>query len=501
VRTHLLVALLSLSFTVIAGSPPDCRNTPSPGPIENEILVKFGPVNARAQAMLALNATEIERLDVAGAKVEHWRVPNGQGDLALAALQKRTDVVYAEHNASGIEDVMPNDPLATKYQWWVRSPTTTCGPEGTPGVAWCSPCPQPVDADVDLEDAWTITTGILDDLHPIADAEFGEVDATHPDRLAARWINPGEIAGNGIDDDHNGFIDDVYGWDFWLNRATGTTTHYEAHSTAVAGMIGGGGNNGYGGVGAAWNVSVMSLGVSGSVNTWINALNYAVGKNARVINYSLGTPTFTQTLHDAICAAPIIVTASSGNQGFDLDNQANNWYPAKFDCANIITVGASNCTANSNGQLNFNFGATTVDLVAPGADIVTDNGPLNPGPCVPSGRAVTGCAWSCQGCAIVPPACGSDDPNVLSTSGGCGPLVELSGTSFSAPLVAGILSLGYSIDSGMTITQAKNALLTTCDVSAPYQGKYVCNGKANAYRFLQSVQTLGGSPPGRCCRK
>ena len=144
------------------------------------------------------------------------------------------------------------------------------------------------DADIDAPEAWNVFTGSAATVVAVIDTG---VDYTHPDLAANMWVNPGEIPGNGIDDDGNGFVDDVHGYDFVNNDGDPMDDH--GHGTHVAGTIGAVGNNGMGVTGVNWHVRIMALKFldargTGTVANAIRALDYAVANGATVSNNSYG---------------------------------------------------------------------------------------------------------------------------------------------------------------------------------------------------------------------
>ncbi len=227
-------------------------------------------------------------------------------------------------------------------------------------------------ADIDAPEGWSFfsytggdaVVGILDT----------GVDYTHPDLNDNIWINPGEIAGNGIDDDNNGYVDDVRGWDFvnWDNDPMDG----HGHGTHVAGTIGAEGNNGLGVVGVNWDVEIMPLKIfsdGGGGATYfgiIQALDYATMMGADLTNNSWGTPPLppgtapNQGLVTAIANGPLFVAAAGNSAN---DNDVNPVYPASINLDNIISVAAT----DHNDQLSgfSNYGDTSVDLGAPGSSI------------------------------------------------------------------------------------------------------------------------------------
>ena len=206
---------------------------------------------------------------------------------ALKALQARADVVYAEPNFIRHADAVPNDP---------RYPDLYGLKNGSSGTSGTS-----------AESAWDTSTGNQNVVVGVIDSG---IDIEHRDLKDNIFVNTGEIPGNSIDDDNNGFVDDVNGWDFVHNdRTVFDSADEDFHGTHVAGTIGARGNNSIGVVGVNWNVQLLPLkaiGLSGSTDArLIAAYSYAKamrqrGVNLRVLNNSYGGQRFSQSLLDAI---------------------------------------------------------------------------------------------------------------------------------------------------------------------------------------------------------
>ena len=223
--------------------------------------------------------------------------------------------------------------------------------------------------------AWDLGTGSEDVVVAIIDTG---VDYNHPDLAQNIWINPRESAGNGSDDDNDGYIDDVYG----INAITGSGNPFDdnGHGTHVAGTIGALGNNGIGVAGVNWHVKIMPLKFldaqgAGSLSDAIKAIDYMVmmknrGVNIRVANNSWGGGGYSDALYQAITRAKdagIIFTAAAGNESND--NDSNPSYPASYDISNVVSVAAID--RNQNLASFSNYGASKVDIAAPGVDIVS----------------------------------------------------------------------------------------------------------------------------------
>jgi len=232
-----------------------------------------------------------------------------------------------------------------------------------------------IDADIDAPEAWDVTTGDSNLVIAIIDSGL---DMSHPDIAANLWTNPGEIPGNGIDDDGNGYIDDVHGWDFTGNDndPTDDVAACGGHGTHTAGTVGAVGDNGVGVTGVNWNVKLMPLkaakGLLGILCTLpdsatIAAIEYAAANGALVSNNSYGGGSYSQAQMDTIRASRRLYVAAAGNE--NNDNDANPSYPASYPLDNIISVAA---TDHNDARASFsNYGVTSVDLGAPGVNILS----------------------------------------------------------------------------------------------------------------------------------
>jgi subtilisin family serine protease len=215
---------------------------------------------------------------------------------------------------------------------------------------------------------WDVSTDCSSALVAMIDTG---VDYTHPDLAANIWTNAGEIAANGIDDDANGKIDDINGWDFVYDDNNPMDGH--GHGTHVAGIIGAVGNNARGVTGICWDAKIMILRAfdasgSATVADTIEAMDYARQNGAKVINASYSDAQFSQAEHDAIAQlnnAGILFIAAAGNE--TTNNDLTPSYPANYDLPNIIAVAA---TDSSDVLASYsNFGRSTVDVAAPGNSV------------------------------------------------------------------------------------------------------------------------------------
>ena len=351
---------------------------------------------------------------------------------AVRAYEDSPDVAYAEPNFRVFPSAAPNDPNY-KNLWGLNNVGQTGG----------SP-----DADADAPEAWDMTTGSPETVVGVIDEGM---DVNHPDLRDNVWTNPGEVAGNRIDDDGNGYVDDANGYDFANNDASvydpdPISGRGDEHGTHVAGTIAAVGNNGIGVAGVNWDAQVASLKFldpqGGYVSDAVEAVNYAVAEGMDISNNSWGIGSGrSQSLEDAIRRADnaghifIAAAGNGGSDGVGDDNDATPEYPASYELPNVVSVAAS---GDTDRLASFsNFGATDVDLAAPGVGILS------------------------------------------TLPGGYG---RYSGTSMATPHVAGAAALIKSQDPGLDDAQIKAKLLRSVDQKASLQGKVATNGRLNAVR-------------------
>jgi subtilisin family serine protease len=224
------------------------------------------------------------------------------------------------------------------------------------------------DAPMGIDTAWRQTIG-ADTTVAIIDSG---IDLGHPDLAPNLWTNPGEIAANGVDDDGNGYVDDVHGYDFVDND--GTPQDANGHGTHVAGIVGARGGNGIGGAGVAWRARLMAIRVldgqaRGTTAAVAAGIRYAVDNGARIVNLSLAGPTSTSDLEDAVRyarARGVLIVVAVGNDGADLTSSPT--YPAAYGEDNVLGIAATTSDGGLSSVSDYGPGA---DVAAPGEQILS----------------------------------------------------------------------------------------------------------------------------------
>jgi subtilisin family serine protease len=344
VALSILVFAFFASLTGVSTAHAAVDTTAVPG----QLIVGFNSGTSSSESSTIVDntdATIAKRLPGRSAVVT---VDSGQSTTEVQdALDANGNVAYVEPNYKVHSEGLTNDPLLRDGTLWgllrIHAP-----------AAW------------GVSRGAGVTVAVLD----------SGISIDNPDLTNAVWQNPNEIPGNGIDDDGNGIVDDVYGADF-VNH-DGVPDDEEGHGSHVAGTIAATADDGNGVVGVAPDARVMPLKFldkngAGNVADAISAIDYAIKNGARVINASWGGPDFSQALQDAIARAGqagIVFVAAAGNDGTNNDTTPD--YPAAMNLPNIISVAAS----DKQDQLaSFsNYGKNTVDLAAPGVGITSTVG-------------------------------------------------------------------------------------------------------------------------------
>ena len=486
-----LVGVVLMEFPSISGARQRSsqqsaqKKRERPRFVPGEVLVRYRSEsmarNRTGRDVVATRSGELVSMDVERRKgadlVEGLRLIHvaPQDTLkAVAALREQPEVLYAEPNYIMKAAAIPNDPLFLDGRQF--------------GLSL-----------INAQSAWDVTTGSSNIVVAVVDQG---IDFTHQDLAPNMWTNPAEIASNGVDDDSSGVVDDIHGANFTpLGPANGnifSNTDPETHASHVAGIIGARGNNATGISGVNWNVRLMSLKFLdaegfGDTMDAIDACTYAKqmrdlwqntagqkGANVRVLNASFGGTAFSQLFLSAINglnSSGILFVAAAGN----VDNgtrEPNNdlvpHFPSSFDAPNVIAVSATNSIDNLTSFSH--YGATSVDLAAPGEGILSttppcsDPGPFPLHPCEPSfpvGANPTQDTYS-----------------------------FFSGTSMAAPHVSGSAALLWAQNANLTVQQVKHLLLLNGDVETQLLNKTLTGRRLNIGSSMQSLQEADATPPG-----
>ena len=338
--------------------------------VPGELIVKLNPgteAGLMGDFASEYGATVVEHFDVPGdihksfgGELVRLQLPQGiELAEAIAAMKNDGRVAYAEGNQvirlpETQDNAVAEGPNDLDSKLWGLNNTGQDG--GKAG------------ADISALDAWKVTTGDNSANGPLIAVIDTGIDYNHPDLKANMWTNPGEIAGDGIDNDGNGVIDDVYGYNAQAN--TGNPLDGHSHGTHCAGTIGAVGNNEMGVTGVMQNARLMAVKIfsdSGSTSTdaIVRGLMYAAKMGATITSNSWGGGPFSQAIYDAFASNPALHVIAAGNSNYDNDKRDN--FPSNYDLDNIVAVAAT--TRNDERASFSQWGATKVDVAAPGHQI------------------------------------------------------------------------------------------------------------------------------------
>jgi len=398
--------------------------------VPGRVLVTFSSqagASEKAAARTGIHGRSLHAYRLPGLELLSTSLPVG---TAVGLLRSKGSIVSAEPDCRVQASKTPNDEFFASDQWALRN-TNQLG-DGVPGK------------DIDTAAGWNIRTDAS--TIPVAIIDNGIV-LDHPDLAGNLWTNPGEIAGNGVDDDHNGYVDDVHGWDFVNDDPLPADDN--GHGTHVAGIIGARGNNGIGVAGVAWTASLMPLKVldasgSGDDAAIIAALEYAAANGARITNNSYGGAGFDPSLHAAFVEAGdagMLQLVAAGNAADYNDVVPDS--PGGFRLDSVISVAA---TDDTDALADFsNFGRTTVDIGAPGVDIAS--------------------TW-------------------LSSVDPFSQYAFDSGTSMATPMVSGVAALVAAQNPAWSPAQLRDWILGTARSDPSLSGKTVTGGVVDLGRAL-----------------
>jgi subtilisin family serine protease len=433
VLAFLLAAIFGLTDAAIG------QSLKPGGYVPGEVLVKYADGAGSVSARRANNKADISVIetlrDEAWARVD---LPDGVAvEDAIRDIAQLEGVAAAQPNFYYNLQLTPNDPSFNSTSMWglfkISAPA-----------------------------AWDLTTGSSSVVVAVIDTG---TRTSHQDLAPNLWTNGGEVPNNGVDDDGNGFVDDVYGWDFFYNRAN--IADENGHGTHVAGTIGAAGNNGLNVVGVNWSVKIMTIkiynntGFGSTSAMLVNAYNYIRsmkqhGVNIRVTNNSYGgcdeACGYDQATKDGIDAmgdVGILNVFAAGNDNVNIDTSPS--YPAGYNSPSILSV-ASSTSADARSSFS-NFGTSNVDLAAPGSGILSTTFGSN-------------------------------------TSTG-----SLSGTSMASPHVAGAAALLSALDPSLSASSLKATLMNQVDALPAWTALVRSGGRLNVDKALRNRTQCEFTPP------
>jgi subtilisin family serine protease len=350
--------LASAALALVAPAGASANDSDLDSFVPGEALVRFEPSlpGAEVRSLLGERGASVAQALPAVPGLRLVDLPAGTSvGAGIADLESEDGVRYAEPNWRREEFSIPNDPRFGE-QWSLQN--TGQAVFGKHGLAG---------ADESVPPAWDLETGNAGVNVAVVDTG---ISFTHPDLDGNIWTNPLEVPGNNVDDDLNGYKDDVHGWDFDSHDANPSDTidADQGHGTFISGIIGAEGNNGIGIAGLDWDVSLMPLRAPLTLAGEIAAFNYAAANGARVVNYSAGSNQQSASEKAAIDNAPnVLFVAAAGNEHINVD--ADPIYPCAYSSANLICVGS---TDQRDRLSTFsNIGPAAVDLAAPGENILS----------------------------------------------------------------------------------------------------------------------------------
>lgn len=427
-RLLLLLLLITSNSIAFAADFTATLNTPAYRP--GELIVCYKDDAAGVKSLAARKASSVHRFS----RIKARQVKlDAQTDVDEALQQFRADpnVLYAEPNYIVRKAGIPNDPRFSE-QWNLNQ--------------------------ISAPAAWNSYTGPIASGNSLIVAVLDTgIAYTHPDLKNNLWVNPGEICGNGIDDDGNGYVDDCYGVNLGGKGPAGDPWDddtEDSHGTHLTGIIGAVGNNAIGIAGINWNVQIMAVKFlhgpdgEGDLSNALKGVEYALSKGARIINMSFEVNYDSKSLRDAIAAADragALVVSAAGNGSKNIDSSPV--YPASIRTANNISVAAS---THTDALSSFsNYGKQSVYLAAPG-------GSRGPG-------AILSTAWH-------------GDGQILYS--------YISGTSIAAPHVTGAAALLWNMNPALSPYQIKARILNGTDQLDSMAGKTVTSGRLNLAKLI-----------------
>lgn len=434
-----LIVLVILAFSTQAWSAFPSKVQSKPEVVPGQFLVKLKPQFQALNQNSVAKALGVEiNKQLSGSEWISVRRPMVETTaFALSAMKASALVEKVEPNYIYRAVRLPNDPELQNL-WGLRNTGQTIVVKNDEGEATYE---GRAGVDIGMEKAWEIQTGSKNVIVAVIDTG---VDYNNPNLVDNMWVNEAEKNGvAGVDDDGNGYVDDIYGYDFVNVDSDPMDDH--GHGTHCSGTIGASGNDGKGIVGVNWNVRIMALKFlsanGGTTEGAIEAIDYATKMGADIMSNSWGGGGESEALKEAIQRANdagILFLAAAGNNGTNNDEQA--FFPANYDVPNLISVAA----LDNSGQLaDFScYGQNKVHIAAPGVAVLS---------------------------------------SILD-----GGMDYWSGTSMATPHVSGVAALVLANEPELTVAELRERLLKTSQPLFTLKNMISTGGMVNAYYALKN---------------
>lgn len=398
------------------------------GPVLPEKLEAFSSSSGQALTAMALGPGLVNLSPADEFSTYQWGLKN-DGEFRLMELKSRFKSVDNIYDGK-------------------RSGTGLGIPQPGPGSYESTVVQALTGIDINIRPAWKLYDQAENKRSVIVAIIDTGIDINHQELQNAIWTNPGEIDGDGIDNDGNGYVDDIHGWNFYGGNNKIFTGSEDSHGTHAAGTISASrGSYGIAGITDNNYVKIMSLKAlggsdgAGSPEAVIKAIQYAQTMGASICNLSMGTSSYSEALAQAIQGSGMLFVVSCGNggvSGLGYDTDTYPVYPASLPYDNVISV--ANLLFDGSLSKDSNYGAASVDIAAPGSYILS---------------TIPGNAYG-----------------------------FMSGTSMAAPMVTGVAAMLYSYRPEISLTEVKSILLNSSRKLDSLTGKMVSGGLLDAYAAM-----------------
>lgn len=450
-----MAALFVLPFSLTASHRPPETSAASDTAQTQDLILVFSRASEESERSALLSGLPDESILWKEQDTALIQVPAATADGWLSFFRRSSCVAAADYDGT-IQLSSISEDAYSDAQWGLNNNGTYSyiADMNTSTVL------SVVDVDMNVLETWAAYQDFVTSPREVVVAVIDTgIDVNHPDLASNIWINNSEIPGDGIDNDNNGYVDDIYGWDFY--NGDNTVCHYDEdgihtlltdnddHGTHVAGIIAAEKDNGVGiaGVASCTNVKIMVLKIhggkngSGTISNAIRAIRYATAMGADICNISWGTSKSNDALEQVIRESDMLFVTAAGNSG--TNNNSSPVYPASYALDNLISVTFIDASGRMSAKSN--YGISTVDLAAPGIHIYS----------------------TCVG-------------------GYC----SFSGSSMAAPHVSGVAALLYSYGNNLYPSNIKEIIVNTIKPLDSLSGKVKYAGIPDAFAAITAVSSI-----------